>query len=465
MASKKVKTVAQIAALETREKAYKVAVDTGLLLRVAHSGVKSWIVLYTVKQRKDDAGQVTNSSHCTGRQREYLLPKPWAAKSDEKSNMSLAEARGKAAEIRALARDGIDFQVMRAESEKAAVLSKAREQAKDLTVKALFDEWLEDDVKRKDGGAELRRSFGVDVFPKIGDMPVREVNDRHIRTLLKKIVERGANRHAVMVLGDLKQMFRYAGKNSPWKKLIEDNPVEHIDARKITSADYEGNKRSRTLSAVEVKELANKLPDAGLLKRTELAIWIMLSCCCRIGEIIRAKWEHVDLDNGVWIIPKENAKNKVAHTVYLSDFSLSYFRQLREQSGKSAWCYPDATDKKYVCVKSTTKQIRDRQMAAMNRKPMKNRSKSADALMLSGGDWVPHDLRRTGATMMQALGVTPEVIERVLNHVEKSAIKTVYQTYDYAKEKREAWRLLGDRLALLVNPPENLIVGDFKGAA
>ena len=50
---------------------------------------------------------------------------------------------------------------------------------------------------------------------------------------------------------------------------------------------------------------------------------------------------------------------------------------------------------------------------------------------------------------MQSLGVTPEVIERVLNHTEPDKLKRTYQTYDYAKEKREAWRLLGERLALL----------------
>jgi integrase len=89
---------------------------------------------------------------------------------------------------------------------------------------------------------------------------------------------------------------------------------------------------------------------------------------------------------------------------------------------------------------------------ATNRKPMSNRSKSADALLLSGGDWVPHDLRRTGATMMQALGIAPIVIEKVLNHVEPNKLKRTYQTHDYANEKREAWRLLGERLELLLRP-------------
>jgi len=186
-------------------------------------------------------------------------------------------------------------------------------------------------------------------------------------------------------------------------------------------------------------------------------MWIMLSCCCRIGEVIKARWEHIDLDAGIWTIPKENAKNKMAHTIYLSAYSLPYFQKLKQLSGESPWCFPRDDDESHVCIKSTTKQIRDRQKPPGG-KPMSNRSKKADALILSGGDWVPHDLRRTGATMMQSLGVVPDVIERCLNHVEPNKLRRTYQTYDYATEKQEAWQLLGDRLSLILNPADNVIV-------
>ena len=49
-------TIKQIAALEKKESAYKLAVETGLLLRVAPNGVKSWIVTYTVKPQVDEVG-------------------------------------------------------------------------------------------------------------------------------------------------------------------------------------------------------------------------------------------------------------------------------------------------------------------------------------------------------------------------------------------------------------------------
>jgi integrase len=75
------------------------------------------------------------------------------------------------------------------------------------------------------------------------------------------------------------------------------------------------------------------------------------------------------------------------------------------------------------------------------------------------GEWTPHDLRRTGATMMQSLGVSLEIIDRCQNHVlPGSKTRRHYLHHDYAEEKREAWRQLGERLSLLVNPAENVVI-------
>ena len=98
---------------------------------------------------------------------------------------------------------------------------------------------------------------------------------------------------------------------------------------------------------------------------------------------------------------------------------------------------------------------------------MKNRSKLTDALILPRGKWTPHDLRRTGATLMGGLGVRPDVIEKCLNHVEQNALVRIYQRQSLEAEQREAWRLLGERLALLLEKPDNVVTmkGKRKGAA
>ena len=81
--------------------------------------------------------------------------------------------------------------------------------------------------------------------------------------------------------------------------------------------------------------------------------------------------------------------------------------------------------------------------------------RSDNALVLAGGKngaWTRHDLRRTGATMMQALGISLELIDQCQNHVlPGSKVRRSYMHHDYADEKRAAWKSLGAKLdALLV---------------
>jgi hypothetical protein len=66
----------------------------------------------------------------------------------------------------------------------------------------------------------------------------------------------------------------------------------------------------------------------------------------------------------------------------------------------------------------------------------------------SGGDpeqveipnWRLHDIRRTGATNLQALGVPVEVTESVLNHISgtRAGVAGIYNRYRYDPEKRAA---------------------------
>lgn len=60
---------------------------------------------------------------------------------------------------------------------------------------------------------------------------------------------------------------------------------------------------------------------------------------------------------------------------------------------------------------------------------------------LSGvNDWVLHDLRRTFATGLAALGTAPHVIEKLINHITGtlSGVAGIYNRFKYEKECREA---------------------------
>ncbi len=106
-------------------------------------------------------------------------------------------------------------------------------------------------------------------------------------------------------------------------------------------------------------------------------------------------------------------------------------------------------DDGHVDVKVVSKQVRDRQARFKNRKALSRRCHDDTLVLADGhnGDWTPHDLRRTGATMMQALGVSLDVIDRCQNHVlAGSRVRRHDLHHDYAQVKKNAWNLLSDRL-------------------
>ena len=75
----------------------------------------------------------------------------------------------------------------------------------------------------------------------------------------------------------------------------------------------------------------------------------------------------------------------------------------------------------------------------------------SNSLVLGDKEWTPHDLRRTGATMMQELKISRDVINLCQNHVVGSKVDRSYLHYDFKDEKREAWIKLGNRIESILN--------------
>ncbi|WP_371767473.1 tyrosine-type recombinase/integrase [Massilia sp.] len=377
---------------------------------------------------------------------------------------------------------GADKKVARHEKQEAVAAKLAEIEAKrveDLTVQDMFDAWMTDGVRRKDGNAALRRLFEADVLPGLGGRAVRLVTEHDVRTVLRTLVDRGVNRTAVIARNSLTQMFAWAQKRQPWRKhMVDGNPMDLIEIDKIVSPEYDlDNQSDRVLSPEEIVELRDVLQQAEdeyanapnkrvarrpLERTTQRGIWIMLSTLCRVGELSMARWEDVDLSTGEWFIPKENVKSSLADMrIYLSPFALAEFKRLHAITGRSDWCFPSYGDENHIDTKSMTKQIGDRQAMFKKEKDGKApaalaKRRSDNTLVLAGGRngaWTPHDLRRTGATMMQALGIPLDTIDRCQNHVLKgSKVRRHYLHHDYADEKREAWRVLGARLAEILQP-------------
>lgn len=447
-------TVRGLEALKPKSGAgYRVTVDRGLYLRVAPEGIKTWFVRYRVR----------------GAQLQARLPRSYGSAGDQ-GHMSLAQATAENARIQALAREGIDFQALRVEQERVAASVNAAAQAAITPVHALFQTWLANGVSRKDGNRRLRQMFERDVLPVIGSKPLRDLTDTDLVKLLRLVGRiRGKARTAEDMLAAIRQMFRWACKRQPWRSLLVDgNPADLVELRHVVPQGYVTVIRDRTLCAEEIRELRDvfaametayeraadrRASVRPVLRETQLALWTCLGTGCRIGELLMARWSHVDLEKATWFVPRENTKTKVEWQVYLSDFARRQFSELHVLTGDTDWCFPARVQEGHVSVKTVTKQVGDRQMRFKTRKLLAHR-RNDDSLVLAGGsrgEWTPHDLRRTAATMMQSLRVSPDVIDRCQNHaLLGSKVRRHYLHYDYADEKREAWRLLGERLDVIL---------------
>ena len=66
-------------------------------------------------------------------------------------------------------------------------------------------------------------------------------------------------------------------------------------------------------------------------------------------------------------------------------------------------------------------------------------------------DWTPHDLRRTGRTLLASLGCPAEIAEAILGHL-PPGIQSVYNLHSYDAERRRWLTRLARRLETLAAP-------------
>ena len=196
--------VKTIQAAKPATKEYLLSDGDGLFLRVLPTGRRTWQFIYSHGERR----------------RKLSL--------GDLADVGLAAARARANEERRRISVGDDPRVslMEREAEQERDLATleadaARRKAENLSFKAMIDAWLADGVARSNANAELRKSLDRNVLPAIGEKPVRDVTESDLRDLLRGIGRiRGRNRTAVLLLADLRQLFRWAEKRKPWRSLL-----------------------------------------------------------------------------------------------------------------------------------------------------------------------------------------------------------------------------------------------------
>jgi integrase len=379
-------------------------------------------------------------------------------KAEAEQGLTVNQARDAAEKVKAdIKANGVDPLAEKqrlAEQRKESERQRQLEKLKLVTLDELFNSW--DGVvlsRHKDKGAGVREIMKAKVLNKYGSLPAREFGKAEIMRITDIMLSDGKQRMAKKTFSLIRQMMRFA----EIRGIVDIDPTHKIEKKKIGGADVE---RDRVLCATdekpdEIKPLFKQLPDSGLTATTQYGLYICLATCCRIGELLSAQWKHFDFDSRYWLIPGENSKNGKPHAIYLSDFALSYIKRLKEITGWSEWLYPSGDGTSPVGTRNITKQVGDRQSQD---EPLKGRTKNNQTLILPHGRWTPHDLRRTGASLMVELGVMPEVVERCLNHTEENRVKRTYQRFSYKPQMKAAWELLGERLSVLRDGGENVVI-------
>lgn len=326
---------------------------------------------------------------------------------------------------------------------------------KRITVEKMFTRWfkLEIEKKHRDDGALVRGHFARHVLPKIGSRVADDVDRTDIFEIYDAIRGAGSLRAADVVLQLLKRLFAFGAE----RKLVTAN---HAAVVRRQSAGGSESGRGRYLSPPEIQELAQKLPKSGVTKASQSAIWVLMSTLVRVGALYETKWSDVDLDlnskQPVWRAWDQKKKGKrVQYDVPLSRFARWHFREIRrlqmELEVTSEWVMhsrvsPEGAD--LPAHRSTlNKQIQDRQ----EENKRKGRS-SSTALLLKGGRWTVHDLRRTGASRMQNMSIPAEVRRACMNHIPGNRLEQIYDRDEIPLgDRRKAFQKLSDDLERLTS--------------
>lgn len=320
-------------------------------------------------------------------------------------DMSLKAARKAATAARAMVDTGRD---VAAEKRKGKL-----EAARAGTFKAISDDYLRRVKLASRTRAETERHLKKDILPRIGHLPAREIVGGDIVSMVERIAQRSdpVARRAFQIVSTI-----YA--HGVAKHLVPGNPCSGLKLSAMLGKRPVQRERIN-LTEEELRAVFAALSALG--PQNELAIKILLATCARKGELVRARWRDVDLDAATWEIPPEHSKTGIGFTVPLAPKVVTWFKELRELAGGSAWVLPGDVHRHRPMSDKTLN-------GALGRL-------EADVRAFS-----PHDLRSTARSHLAKLGVNLIVAERCLNHT-LGGLVARYDKHDYLDERRNALEL------------------------
>jgi integrase len=150
------------------------------------------------------------------------------------------------------------------------------------------------------------------------------------------------------------------------------------------------------------------------------ALEFLILTAARTGEIIGARWDEVDLDGKIWVVPAERMKARREHRVPLSGTALAIFKRM--------------------------KQIRESDVVfpgGKKGKPLSNMAMLGVLKRTGRDDLTAHGFRSSFRDWAAECTNFPrEVVEMALAHTIESRVEAAYRRGDLFQKRRqlmEAW--------------------------
>lgn len=325
---------------------------------------------------------------------------------------------------------------------------KAR-QPKKITVKDFTEVYIElGRLKGKTFIDEEDRYFRQDIWPVIGGKFIDEVTVNDIEKIQHKIIARAKNRRratrdgkvaAKHAIACTRRLFNLAIK----KGFISSNPVKDIEPLGMTG------KRNRVLNFAEIWAFWNRIEMLGVPPVTAKALKFALATMQRSIEVRHMRYQSFKPDEKVWQLEMHETKNQTMHRVPLNRYALDIIDEIAPFTSASQYIF------------GASRALSPPKQPSEDLSPMGNTAmpqairRSRKALAID--DFCPHDLRRTGATWITAVGLPKLYARLMLNHSdgERDVTGEVYIQYSYDFEKRRAaqvWEFILDQIVTCTSP-------------
>lgn len=308
--------------VENLTEAGRYADGGGLYLDIAKNGTKSWLYRYQLNGKRRWMG--LGAYH-------------------KKAN-SLAMARENALDAKKLVSKGIDPIEHYRDEEQQKVTAQREAERESLLKEKTFQHCAEEYIKSMKAqwsnakhAQQWTNTLKTYAYPVIGDMPMRDIEVRHIRQCLDPIWEtktetatRVRQRIEAVIYYAIANEYRESSNPAIWKGLLDKFYPKPEKVKQIRYEQAGRDKHHAALPYEEMPEFMSKLKMSKGIAAAALRFAILTAS--RTSEVRFARWDEFNLKKKEWNIPRARMKARKEHRVALSDAAVELLESLPREN-------------------------------------------------------------------------------------------------------------------------------------